>query len=216
VCGLVNPFGPTLTAVVAAGELRSGAEVPLIRVMLNPFSQELQAVGELTVGHTWSPVFVIRSLFGVSFGSCPSLLLPSRHLKAEESLSVHAAFLRGFGEAREVLEKVRQYFGNPWKRVGEEVSGMNDPLLRKFLVVTEKAPTPLDEAGGRELVSLLLSDRHTREEIRAFLYAWDGSIKFQREQGSPAMADAAMNMEVFSAVFGRIAESCRVPDFGGA
>src|SRR5262245_24734493 len=96
VCGIVNPFGPTLTAVVAAGELRSGATVPIIRVGLNPFTQGLHVVGELNVGRTWSPVFTIRSMFGLSFGSCPSLLLPSRYLTAEEAVSVHADFLRGF------------------------------------------------------------------------------------------------------------------------
>jgi hypothetical protein len=78
--GIVNPMGPTLTTVLALGSLKGGHKLPVIRVMLNPFSQEAEALGELALGGKWKPAAVIRPLLGLPFGSCPTVLLPSVHL----------------------------------------------------------------------------------------------------------------------------------------
>jgi hypothetical protein len=72
----------------------------------------------------------------------------------------------------------------------------------------------LNEDEASEFAGLLLSEEHTKPELQAFLYSWDGSIKFQREQGQRAIADAAMSLETFQEIFTRIAQSCRVPDVG--
>lgn len=36
--GIINPFGPTLTALVLEGTIEPGAKLPILSVMLNPFA----------------------------------------------------------------------------------------------------------------------------------------------------------------------------------
>jgi hypothetical protein len=215
VAGIVNPMGPTLTAVVVPGTLKPGNKLPVAQLMLNPFSQEVVTVGELVLGNKWRPSSVIRRLFRLSFGGCPTLLLPSIHLEDDRSISLHAEFLRGFEDARYVLERVRQYFGNPWDRVSQEMNAAFEGIAKPAAGARGQAHAEqLNEDEARELAGLLLSEEHTKPELQAFRDAWKGSIKFQREQGLPAMADAAMSLETFHEVFTRIAQSCLVPDVG--
>jgi hypothetical protein len=209
VAGIVNPMGPTLTAVIVPGKLKAGNKLSVVQLMLNPFSQEAATVGQLVLGSKWRPSAIIRPLFRLSFGSCPTLLLPSVHLDDNHSLSLHAEFLRGFEDARDVLQRVRQYLGNPWDRVSQE---MNSAFAGVGGSAAGARPGPLNEEEARELAGLLLSEQHAAPELQAFLYAWGGSIKFQREQGLPAMADAAMSLEAFQGIFMRFAQSCRVPE----
>jgi hypothetical protein len=209
VVGIVNPMGPTLTAVIVPGKLKAGNKLSVIQLMLNPFSQEAATVGQLVLGSKWRPSAIIRPLFGLPFGSCPTLLLPSIHLDANHSLSLHAEFLQGFEDARDVLQRVSQYLGNPWDRVSQE---MNSAFagVEKSAGGARFAPLNGDEAT--ELAGLLLSEQHAKPELQSFLYAWGGSIKFRREQGLPAMADAAMSLETFQDIFLRITHGCRVPE----
>jgi hypothetical protein len=209
--GIVNPFGPTLYAVVAVGELRSGVTVPLVQIMLNPFTQESHKVGEFTIGRIWRPAEVVHALFGLEFGSCPSLLLPSVHLKDEESVEVHAEFLRQFEDAHDLLLRVRQHLGNPWDRVFQEIEAATYGLANLADGYAGEANgDPLDEDETREFAALLLSEQHTKPELEAFLYAWNGAIEFQRDQGDAAMAESAMTLKMFLDIFGRITQSCRM------
>jgi hypothetical protein len=217
VAGIVNPFGPTLSAVVVAGALRTGATLPVVKLMLNPFNQAVHAVGELAVRGSWRPEAVMGQLFGLPFGGCPTLLLPSVHLDEDRSLSVHAEFLRGFEGGREVLRAVRQYLGNPWDRVSQEIHDGAEAFVKSRTSAGHQAhDKQLNEDEARELAGLLLSEEHTRLELQAFLYAWEGSLKLQREQGLPALADMGMSLRTFQGIFTRIAESCRVPAFDGS
>jgi hypothetical protein len=218
ISGIVNPLGPTLNAVVAAGELRAGVTVPvvyLMLLMLNPFTQECHAVGELTVKRSWRPDGIVRTLFGLPFGSCPTMLLPSVHLTNDLAVSLHTEFLRRFADARSILQSVRRYPGNPWDRVSREMNVAFEGAMRSATGACGQAyAEPLNEDEARELASVLLSEQHTKPELQAFLYAWDGSIKFQREQGLPGQADTAMSLEAFRGIFTRIALTCRVPEVG--
>jgi hypothetical protein len=204
VAGIVNPFGPTLTAVVAAGELQPGATLSVIHMMLNPFAQDAQTVGELTVGNRWQPAAIVRELFDLPFGCCPSLLVPSAHLTVEEAVEVHAEFLRRFDGARRLLKRIKQRFGNPWDRISEEMDAVKSGNAQSVGYGSNVAAEPLDEGEAREFAGLLLSKQHMVPEFQAFMDAWDGSITFQRDQGAAAMADAAMSWQVFQKVFRRI------------
>jgi hypothetical protein len=213
VAGIVNPMGPTLTAVIVSGKLTPGSRLRVVQLLLNPFCQEAVTVGKLTLGNKWRPSTVIRPLFGLSFGSCPTLLLPSIHVNADRSVSLHAEFLRGFEDARDVLQRVRQYLGNPWDRVSQEMNAAFAEGAKSATGVRGQGhPESLNEDEASELASLLLSEQHTKPELQAFLAAWDGSIQFQRQQGLPATADAAMSLETFQGILMRVAQHCRVPD----
>lgn len=215
VYGITNPFGPTLTAVVVLGELEPGGRLPVVELMLNPFSQEVVMIGELALGDEWRPSAVIRGLFGPPAGGCPTLLLPSVHLEDDRAVPVYAEFLRRFQNGCDVLEHVRRHLGNPWDRVSAEMDEGYASLVESPAgSAAQDRNEALNEDQARELAGLLLSERHTRPEVEAFLYAWDGAVKFLREQGATAIADAAMSLETFQRIFSHITESCRVPDLG--
>lgn len=207
--GIVNPFGPTVNAVGALGVVRPGATLPVVALMLNPFSQQIEKVGSLVVGHEWNPAVVIPALFGLPFGCCPSLLLPNEQLDPEASVSLHARFLRGFADSREVLSRVRDYYGNPWDRVSSEMKSAATALAGDEDGDTEGGE-PLSEAESLEMAALLLSDRHASPEVQALFYAWKGSID---HIGGPAMA--TMPFDVFTEVIEHLCGTVRVPPAPG-
>jgi hypothetical protein len=206
VTGIVNPFGPTLTAVVIAGQPARGAKFPVAEVMLNPFSQGLQAVGEIAFGEDWLPSEVISRVVGLRSGCCPTLLLPSASLAEETSLALHAEHIRGFEGAREVYDRVKNYYGNPWDRVSEEIAA--GPELMRLHAAGQRlpAPEPLGAGEAEELAGLLLSEQHLKPELRAFFYAWAGSI----QHTAPGLA--SLKPEAFATAFDHLAASCRLPE----
>ena len=47
--GIVNPLGPSLSAMVLLGEAKPGHTLQLVEVMLNPFAQEAHRIGSATI-----------------------------------------------------------------------------------------------------------------------------------------------------------------------
>lgn len=204
VSGIVNPFGPTVNAVVAVGELKVGAKLPVVRLMLNPFQQEVEEVGTLTFGKTWRPSAIIPQLFELRAGCCPSLILPLEQLKPASAVSLFAEFLRGFDDARGVYDRVREYYGNPWDRVSREMSMATEHLTSPKSRAAEEHE-PLNEAEARHMAELLLSDEHSSPEVQALIYAWNGSI----QHIAPALA--TLPMDQFATVLEHICSAVRVP-----
>jgi hypothetical protein len=163
VAGIVNPYGPTLTAVVAAaGESKTGTKLPVVQMMLNLLAKSCWPSGN-ALGEKWQPSEDIRRLFDLtSLRSCPSLLLPSVLSDEDRSVRLHAEFLRAFPDSRGVLKLVRQYFGNPWDRVLAEMRA-DDSIGGETV--------PLGEDEATELATLMLSEKHMASEIQAFFYA---------------------------------------------
>ena len=199
--GIVNPAGPTLNVVMAYGLWEPGATLPVVQLMLNPVSQEVQTVGEIFIADTWRPSTIISQLFRLPFGSCPSLLLPSVFLDQDGALTLHAEFLKEFPDARRVLEDVKTYYGNPWDRVSMELhrasANMNKPRSGK---------ESLKESEAMELSALLLSERHLVPELQAFMYAWKGSIEHF------ARGLATLGFDEFVQMFAHLIARCRVPE----
>jgi hypothetical protein len=204
VSGIVNPFGPTVNAVVAVGELKVGAKLPVVRLMLNPFQQEVEEVGTLTFGKTWRPSAIIPQLFELRAGCCPSLILPLEQLKLASAVSLFAEFLRGFDDARGVYDRVREYYGNPWDRVSREMSMATEHLTAPESRAAEEHE-PLNEAESRHMAELLLADEHSSPEVQALIYAWNGSI----QHIAPALA--TLPMDQFATVLEHICSAVRVP-----
>ena len=185
---------------MAHGLWEPGATLPVIQLMLNPVSQEVQTVGEIFVTETWLPSRIIAELFRLPFGSCPSLLLPSMFLEHDGAVILHAEFLKGFADARRVLEDVRAYYGNPWDRVSMEMdrgyANLNKPRVGK---------EPLNESEATELSALLLSERHLVPELQALTFAWKGSIEHF------ARGLATLGFDDFVEIFNHLTVHCRVP-----
>jgi hypothetical protein len=220
--GIVNPFGPTLTAVATDGIIFApGRKLPIVYVMLNPFQQEVQIVGEACIGQTWNALRDLPPLFGVRLGSCPTLLLPSSHREADEDVELYANLLSHFDDGSNVLEKVRRFPGDPWNRVKDDVDQSQDIMVKGI----QRMRNGLDDGGdpeasgrrlspgeARELASNLLQPRNLKAELQAFMYAWHGSIEFQESHGIGGMSKTALPLKEFAKVFALLAITCNLPE----
>lgn len=213
-CGIVNPFGPTLNALVAAGRWEEGSAVPIIQLMLNPFQQFVREVGCVQVGSSLNLATGLRSFFGLPFGDCPTLLMPSFLTNEADTLETYSAFLTSFQRGYAKLESVRKFPGDPWNRVQVDF----DKAVRGAIAASrEGAPSFADESDSgrpmslneaRELAAYLLHPTNMKLEMQAFFVAWRGSVELQ--QNGP-MQQQAMSFEDFGGIFMSLAASCVIP-----
>jgi hypothetical protein len=186
---IVNPNGPTLTFVAAVGESKVGADLPLVRVMLNPFSQQVDQVGRMRVGDVWSPLVDFEPLIDLEFGDCPTLVLFNESVPEANLLELTAKLLESFGPGViDNFHRVRKYFGDPWTRVSSAMGG------EEFNTDDE---TVQDCAQG--LAVMLTDGRHVYPELQALLYAWEGSI--EKTGIADALKRSAYQAETFKSFF---------------
>ena len=126
--GIVNPFGPTLNVLAVDGEPTLGAQLPVLRLLLNPFTQEAEQVGLAKIGRTWNLATDLPPFYSCIAGSCPTVLLVSAMLDDEEAVALCSGFLQIFRDGPEVLEKIRRFPGDPWNRIQGDVDGLGDVL----------------------------------------------------------------------------------------
>lgn len=210
--GIVNPFGPTLTVAAAQGILESDKQMPIVRMMLNPFSQECDVVGEIRIGETFDPRKDLPSLFPLISGACPTLLLPVSYLGPEISVDFYAQFLTSFADGSDVLNKVRRHPKDPWSRIQEEVDGLAGMMERAASGGERRhAAIPLSGSEAKELAASLLDPASLKVELQAFLFAWKGALEFQGSSGNRALANEALSFDGFIRIFSILAASCRLP-----
>lgn len=162
-------------------------------------------MGFARLEESWNPLQEIPKFFDLSFGSCPTLLLPLRILEHEDSVRLYARFLTIFEDGHRVLEKVRAFPGDPWNRVQQEMGGLAS-LLEKLQLgkAADNGFRGLTPAESQELASHLLAPENARAELQAFLFAWNGSIEFQ---GVHSTGKRAMSLETFAEHLARLALS---------
>jgi hypothetical protein len=207
-CGIINPLGPTFNALTLDGVVSPGKQMPILHVMLNPFSQDLAEIGIATIGETWNPIQAITQLFTRSFGDCPTLHFQSSMLEYEDAVALHADFLATFDDGYSMLQRVRQFPGDPWNRVQFEMDE-----AREFMENPGNAqPSSNRRLSAEEAFELsrhLFDPKVQEAEIGAFFSAWDGAIKFQ---GGNFRKKDVLSMKVFLAHFENITLSCNFPD----
>lgn len=210
--GIVNPFGPTLNALMVDGDPELGRELPVLRLMLNPFVQEIEHVGEAKIGESWNLAGDLPPFFSSIAGSCPTILMPSAMLDEAAALALCAEFLQVFDDGFELREKVGRHPGDPFSRVQEDVEGLGD-ILSQFQAGAEldEAKRRLTPEEARHLAAILLDHENLKKELGAFFYAWKGSIDFQ----SGSLASEALSLEDFTGWFSMIVPSCRMPELEG-
>jgi hypothetical protein len=199
---IVNPFGPTLTFVAAAGSPQIGQALPLIKVMLNPFRQDVKQVGRFWVGDSWSPLNDFDPLLKLDYGSCPTLMLLSNQIEENIRKQLASKIFSSFtDDVARVCRSVEKHFGDPWTRVSEAMSGGNDDYED---ITPEDAGLRMSEAAFNEL--------HVKPELSAFFYAWNGSIE---ESGiGDHMKQIAMTSAMFKDFFfERIAPTVWLPTY---
>lgn len=188
--GIVNPMGPTFSFVAALGDWKEGNVMPVVKVMLNPFSQSVEEVARLKVGARWEPMHDLEPLIQLGFGSCPTLVLLSARIPEISRLPLATKILESFGN--EVVanhDLVSSHFGDPWTRVSAEMKGAQTKALatekqgawRRFSAMMgaaqQRTESSIPEAeAGRRLAQLVLQPQHVWAELQALLFAWNGSI----------------------------------------
>jgi hypothetical protein len=211
--GITNPFGPTLSIVGADGTFENeGTLLPIIDLMLNPFSQECQIVGEVKAGATWNAMEDLPQFFSLLEGSgCPNLLLPLANLQQEAVIDLYAHLLMQFPDAGEMWAMIRKHPGNPVQRVQEEINGLansiktprstGDAVVNLERKVVEQSGKNLELGEARELAATQLKPKNVKAELNAFFFAWNGSIEFQR-RSAPGQTDLSFeDFLKFFAVF---------------
>jgi hypothetical protein len=186
---IVNPFGPTLTFVATVGKSKLNSTLPLIKVMLNPFSQTVEQIGRFTVGDTWIPQQDFEPLIALDYGSCPTLVLASNQIQDESRQQViQRIFARFKDDVQRVSTSVKRHFGDPWSRVSEAMAGGADG---------DEFGDP--ESAAAYLAAIVTSERHVKPELEALFFAWAGSIEKTGISGH--MKDKALSSDEFKRFF---------------
>ena len=202
---IVNPFGPTMTFVAAAGKPQIGQALPLVKVMLNPFSQDVQQIGRFWVGDTWTPLQDFEPFLELDYGSCPTLMLISNQIEESVRKELASKLFTNFDkDVARVCRSVEKHFGDPWTRVSEAMSGGNDDY---------KDISPED--AGVQMSEAVFNDGHVKPELSAFFYAWNGSI--EQTGIDDHMKQIAMSSAAFKDFFfERIAPTVWLPTYSDA
>jgi hypothetical protein len=202
--GIVSPAGPTLNVVAADGYFpRAQGRIPILHLMLNPFSQTCRIVGAVDLRDEWSPVDDLEPFMSLEYGSCPTLLLPSIFNSSEGNELVYARLLRECDGGAGVLSRMEQYPGDPWSRVQDN----HDTALRTDC--RHKRFGTLDHVSALRLAKIQLQRANIEAELAAFLFAWDGAIKCLQKRG--VTSGYAMAFEAFVELFARLTITCDLP-----
>lgn len=199
---IINPFGPTLTFVASVGNSALNATLPLVKVMLNPFSQTVEQVGRFTVGDTWNPHQDFGPLIALDYGSCPTLVLVSNQIQEESRRQVvHQIFERFEDDVVRVAASVKRHLGDPWSRVSEAMAGGGGGDEADDL-----------ESAAAYLADVVTSEVHVKPELQALFYAWAGSIEKTGISGH--LKDTALSSEKFKQFFfEKIFPAVWIPEF---
>jgi hypothetical protein len=199
---IVNPFGPTMTFVAAAGTPEFGQALPLVKVMLNPFSQDVQQIGRFWVGDTWTPLRDFDPFLELDYGSCPTLMLISNQIEESVRKKLASKLFSNFDEdVARVYRSVEKHFGDPWTRVSEAMSGGNDDY-------EDISP----EDAGVQMSEAVFNDGHVKPELSAFFYAWNGAV--EQTGISDHMKQIALSSAAFKDFFfERIAPTVWLPNY---
>lgn len=196
--GILNPMGPTLT-VAALEEFGTVFQYKIIHMMLNPFTQWIREVGEITIGMQCTFQGGFEPLLSLSWGNCPSLLLPQKIIDEDFSREIYARLMLSCGNGQKLLNGVRKYPNNPIDRINAEMKQYQD---------TGKFPSDgqLSEEKAMELTALLLNEEAVNAEVDGFAELWKASTKLV--EGN-RLAQKSMPIFKFFFLLSGLRASCR-------
>lgn len=209
--GIVNPMGPTLSVLALDGKAVIGAHLPILHISLNPFSSFMKEIGVVKCGEEWINTESILPLLSNNFGSCPTLLLPSRIFSSEvEIKSLYAKFIESFDDASSTLKQIKKFPGDPMNRVQDEMDNIMDTININDKEVCDRK---IELFEALEFVNIQTNSENLKSELKAFLFAWNGSINFQTRNGvnTSTAFPSIVSGEEFIGHLSIIAESCDIP-----
>lgn len=207
--GIVNPYGPTLSVIAMEGKIRPGEELSILRLTLNPFSQSLTEMGKMYLGEEWFADEELLKLFQPQSDGCPTLLMPTMLFEGPMLMVLNSLYLMSFRDGFEVLSAVRRYTGDPWGRVQKDINSLRNIVEVEgagIKRVGDGKELAYDDANS--LAKIQLTPENAKKEMKAFLHAWNGSIKFQEGNIQP---EGVMGIEELARFFSILGRSCDVP-----
>ena len=197
--GVIDRAEPTLTVVGLEIEDHAD-EATILRIVLSPFSQVVTEVGKAALGDSPTMVLNFEPLFGLVGGACPSLLLSPTMLPDWAVGKLYALFFGAREAGFLLMEGVRKYPADPFKRVGRERK-----ILRTSGHQTQDRKLTGEEA--LELATDLLHPKAIDMEWKAFILAWDEAVKI-RGEAEPDIQ--GMSLKRFLSVFSALQPTCRI------
>lgn len=208
--GIVNPYGPTLMGfIILENEQKSSLE--LVYYSLNPFSQTVFALHELTEvtkkANLADLVLGAINRFSLANTGTPTLLIPSEILARKDHYDVFCNVLIRTSDVPKYLKLLNEYPKNPWDRISKEIGSLFKQVTKAGARQPEVPPGPVKQADPgqiEEYISILSDEAHRKEEVKAFVTAWNGAIDFQKSSGNGTLAKKAMSFDRFYRFFGHL------------
>lgn len=209
VAGIVNPFGPTLTLAAEARDATPGP-ARLVYATLNPFHSQVWIVGHLYEAGEGDEfpdqlLQALKPLHPFPAGA-PTLCLATGAFAPTVLRYLYTNLLRTAPGLDELTERLLRYPGDPWGRVSEEVGEAASAAADAMKHRQEMALPDVGRTQQRlgEFLDIVLEPRHNVQELKAFLYAWEGSIDYQAKAGNRHVAESALSLKRFSALLSRL------------
>ena len=190
--GIVNPFGPTMNLLLRTKE-PSGGKHKFVLLMCHPFSPEIRyswtcSPNEKDILDTLNQ---IGQCLSKNNDSCPTLFITGPNDNFESMLEILVLIAANGRGGLKTYNRCKKYVGNAFDRITEEVSSM----------LAKEADTPMGMEKAAEFVVQQLTVG-MQSELMAFKTAYEGSIGFQRQNGSPL--NAVLPYEEFQKIMDKL------------
>ncbi len=198
-CGTIDPVNPSLF-VLGLGGTEHLYEADMLVLELSPLSVRVMEVGKAALGDLPAFEMNLEPLFALMGPACPSLLLSPTMLPPMIVEKLYHLYFRSRNDGWRLLEGVRCYPGNPFKRVRRELGARynaSGPLKDRRL--------ERDEAT--ELASLLLEKRTSDMEWKAFILSWGDAASNALDEDPSTLV---MSLEDFLSLYDDLQETCRL------
>ncbi len=176
---------------------------PIVYYSLNPFQQDVLALAHFSAGDDLDGmVREAINKFDLRLSGTPTIVIPSRHFSNKDMAEIFQLVLEKATDLIRTDEQCRKYLGNPWDRVSAETKSA---ISAAFKIEEGSSTSPHHTLQDiQNYLALVTSQEHFLEELKAFAYAWNGSINFQNSNGASGLANTAFPYERFSALFKKI------------
>lgn len=207
--GIVNPFGPTLSALVVEGDASDANSGTILYIMLNPFTQWVYEVAEGAYSRDWD---LRRELIGfqnITVGGCPTFVAPRAGIADGAEVEFVTKFLLLFADGKATFDKVMEFPDDPvtrvdramkvaWEYLGESLSGkaVEAPPGYEW---PPAAPRHMSVLEAEALAKHLLITEVMAAELALIRYCWDGAIALNVRSGGSLAASALTESEAFGA-----------------
>ena len=130
--GFVNPLCPTLSVLAIDSQLENRGRQSILQANISPFIRTCEIVGQAEIGDTWPLLDDISPFLPSLLRGCPTLMLPGAFLDEDGALELCVHIGRLFEDGVGILESVKRFPKDPWKRIESEIDRYDNELYRLY------------------------------------------------------------------------------------